>query len=217
MASVQVNKRVLWLVGFLFVAIPVVVGVLVWHFTKTDQQSSFENTLGGNVTTPTDASSTSSPASTTPTPEEVASKPWLGLRLPTSQTPLHYDIVLYPDFYDDHSTFYGNETVDVEIARDTRYVLIHVFEQLHMETVSLRDAHTNATLDLERFFYFRDNEFLVVETKETVAAGSVVQLYLQFRGLLNESIVGFYKSSYVNSLTNETRSVRKKVREREKE
>ncbi|PVD39141.1 hypothetical protein C0Q70_01769 [Pomacea canaliculata] len=108
-------------------------------------------------------------------------------------------------FTTNHSTFYGNETVDVEIARDTRYVLIHVFEQLHVETVSLRDANTNATLDLERFFYFRDNEFLVVETKETVAAGSVVQLYLQFRGLLNESIVGFYKSSYVNSLTNETR------------
>ena len=205
MSTVQISKRLLCILAFLFVAIPVLVGVLVWHFTA-------EDTGGGDVSdtsqTPAAAvgQNTEAPPPThkAPTPEEIAAKPWLSLRLPDYQNPLHYDITLYPDFYDDHGTFYGNETVDIEIKQTTKFLLIHVY-RLTIHDVGLVNADTSEVLEVAQSFEEPKNQFFVVEVEDEMIAGSVVQLRLQFSGSLTESIVGFYKSSYVNSQTGETR------------
>lgn len=208
MSTVQISKRLLCVLAVLFVAIPVLVGVLVWHFTETaaadrqDPDATVEGHRGGN----TEAQPPTPTPTTTraPTPEEIAAKPWLSLRLPDYQIPLHYDITLYPDFYDDHGTFYGNETVDVEVKRKTKFLLIHVY-RLTIHDVGLVNADSKEDLEVERSFEEAKNQFLVVEAKEEMATGSKVHLRLQFSGSLTESIVGFYKSSYVNSQTGEKR------------
>ncbi|KAK7111325.1 hypothetical protein V1264_010979 [Littorina saxatilis] len=214
MSTVQINRRLLYLLAFLFVAIPILVGVLVWHATDNanDSEDSQTVTLGNRSTVSEGLSggqgqSTGVRAPTTtrePTPEEIAAKPWLSLRLPEYQVPLHYDITLYPDFYGDHGTFYGNETVDVEVKQTTRFLLIHVYK-LTIHDVKVVKADTKEALEVARTFEEAKNQFLVVETKSDMEAGTVVGLHLQFSGSLTESIVGFYKSSYVNSKTGETR------------
>ena len=211
MSTVQISKRLLCILAVLFVAIPVLVGVLVWHFTEA---AAADRRAGTSTSQDPDAtkeghrggSTEAQPPTTTraPTPEEIAAKPWLSLRLPDYQVPLHYDITLYPDFYDDHGTFYGNETVDVEVKQKTKFLLIHVY-RLTIHDVALVSADTKEDLEVERSFEEAKNQFLVVEAKEEMAAGSKVQLRLQFSGSLTESIVGFYKSSYVNSQTGEKR------------
>ena len=233
MSTVQISKRLLCILAFLFVAIPVLVGTLVWHYTEehvVGRNSGLDphatspgaggnsSSRGGGGQTSTEAPPSSPPTATTtplprePTPEEVAAKPWLALRLPDSQTPLHYDITLYPDFYDDHGTFYGNETVEVKVTRATRFLLIHVY-RLTIQDVGLVKVKVRAggegeeeeEVEVARSFEEPKNQFLVVEAREEVAAGSVVRLSLAFSGSLTESIVGFYKSRYVNSKTGETR------------
>lgn len=214
MSTVQISKRLLCILAVLFVAIPVLVGVLVWHFTEAaaadrragtstsqDPNATVEGHRGGSTEAQPPTITTTTRA---PTPEEIAAKPWLSLRLPDYQVPLHYDIALYPDFYDDHGTFYGNETVDVEVKQKTKFLLIHVY-RLTIHDVGLFNADTKEDLEVERSFEEAKNQFLVVEAKEEMAAGSKVQLRLQFSGSLTESIVGIYKSSYVNSQTGEKR------------
>nr|KAG5690867.1 hypothetical protein BaRGS_028899 [Batillaria attramentaria] len=232
MSKVQINRRLVYILAFLFIAIPVLVGVLVWHFTdKNNDNASSDSSLKSQTptvvqkpisekeprsknTTATGSASTntktSTPTITTtttrpPTQEEIARQPWLGLRLPDSQHAVHYDITLYPDFYDDHGSFYGNETVDIEIRRKTKFLLIHVFHKLDVTEVELLDMATKVPIVLARHFYAAPNQFLVVEAEDEMDVGSEVQLKLRFNGSLTDSIVGFYKSSYVNSQTGETR------------
>ncbi|XP_076453772.1 glutamyl aminopeptidase-like [Babylonia areolata] len=210
MSKVQINKRLLYVLAFLFVAIPILVGVLVWHFTdKASKSSGDGSSQKGHTNLPHEGESTTSsgltPATTlTPSPEEIAVKPWLSLRLPSYQVPLHYDITLYPDFYDGHGTFYGNETVEVAVNQTTKYLLIHVYK-LDIQAVSVVQKDSGKDLEVARSFEEVKNQFLVVETKEDIVEGSVVDLKLQFSGSLTDSIVGFYKSRYVNSKTGKTR------------
>ncbi|KAL8604515.1 hypothetical protein ACOMHN_015799 [Nucella lapillus] len=209
MSKVQINKRLIYILAFLFIAIPIIVGVVVWHLTDKanhstgdgdGRRSSQQTGDGGGRTTLPD----STPTTHTPSPEEIAAKPWLSLRLPSYQTPIHYDITLYPDFYDDHGTFYGNETVEIAISKATKFLLVHTYK-LTVEAARVTDKGSGATLEVAQTFEEVRNQFLVVEMKKTIEAGSVVELALQFSGSLTESIVGFYKSRYVNSKTGQTR------------
>ena len=213
MSKVQINRRLVYLFAFLFVAIPVLVGVLVWHFTNeansSDSPSSSQTGSaagdaagGGGSTDPPGASTTPR----APTPEEIAARPWLSLRLPDFQVPLHYDISLYPNFYDDSGEFDGNETIDIRIPNATKFLLVHVLD-LTIHEVGVTYLDSGDAVEVARHFEAKENQFLVVETREEVAAGSKVQLSLRFSGSLTNSIVGFYKSQYVNSKTGQTRSV----------
>ncbi|XP_064595580.1 glutamyl aminopeptidase-like [Liolophura sinensis] len=198
--KVSFNKRCCYLLAFLFIGVPVVTGVLVWYFLPKcgirDGESVTDESSGGREST-TEATPSSS---TGPIP----GKPWTYLRLPTFIRPLHYDLTLYPDFYEDHGWFYGNETIEIEIRQDTRFILIH-YNQMNMTRTELFRHDTTESIPIKRTFSYSEHQFWVVETESVIPAGSTVDLELQFDGSLTNSIVGFYKSTYVNSQTNQTR------------
>ena len=69
---------------------------------------------------------------------------------------------------------------------------------------------TTVTLDakelaIDETFGYSKNQFWVTELTEKIPANSVVRLYLEFNGSLVNGIVGYYKSTYYNSLTNKER------------
>ncbi|KAL8604511.1 hypothetical protein ACOMHN_015795 [Nucella lapillus] len=204
MSKVPINKPLLFVLAFLFIAIPVTVGLLVWFFISGPNGCTEDGSqqMDGGVT----ATTTPQPTTHTYTPEEIAAKPWLSLRLPSYQTPIHYDITFYPDFYDDHGTFYGNETVEIAISKATKFVLVHIYK-LNIVATGVTDKGTGATLEVAQVFQEEENQFLVVEMIEVIEAGSVVELALQFFGSLTGSIIGFYKTQYVNSRTGQTRNM----------
>lgn len=203
--KVSFNKRCCYLLAFLFIAVPVVTGVLVWYFLPKcgirDGQSITDESSQGKEST-TEASPTVE--TTSPSTGAVPGKPWTYLRLPTFIRPLHYDLTLYPDFYEDHGWFYGNETVEIEISLDTRFILIH-YNQMNITRTELYSHGKTDSIPIKRTFNFSEHQFWVVETESAIPAGSKVDLELQFDGSLTNSIVGFYKSTYVNSQTNQTR------------
>lgn len=198
-----VKKRVVYLVGFLFIAIPVVVGVLVWHFMpKCDDVKNVSGDSGANEGDKT--SSTNSVQQSTTTRAPSVSEPWRNLRLSRDVLPVHYDITLYPDFYGDYSWFYGNQTVEIMVHKTTPFILIH-YHFLNITRTTLKDSNQNE-IRIKAPWGYDENQFWIIETEgEALKAGSTVYLELQFDGSLSRAIVGFYKSSYVNSITNETR------------
>ena len=151
------------------------------------------------TTQPTDQPST--PALTTAVPFEDG--PWKDLRLPRSVIPVHYDIMLYPDFYGDNAWFYGNETIEIDIREPANHILVHV-NYLNITKTSLEDSNGNS-IEINRTFEFKPNQFLVIETKEALQVNQSVKLSISFDGSLSRDIVGFYKSVYLNSQTKEMR------------
>ncbi|KAK3089030.1 hypothetical protein FSP39_000261 [Pinctada imbricata] len=199
-----VNKRVVYACVILMLALPVLVGVLVWYFTKNDCDAKLNNNppsaaaaanTGGKL-------STKLPEVTTRKPS--ADEPWLYPRLTRDVLPSHYDITLYPNFYGDNGVFEGNETVELDVKKDTRFVLIHI-NFLDISQTSLRFKDTSQSISFKTPWFYEKNQYWVIECDQTLAKGSVLVLDLTFSGSLTRAIVGFYKSSYINSITKEER------------
>ncbi|KAJ8318617.1 hypothetical protein KUTeg_003708 [Tegillarca granosa] len=140
MKTYNINKRIVYVVVFLFVAIPVAVGLLTWYFTSSECE------MNNNAAI---ADQGSQPPTTTSIPE--VSEPWKNLRLPVNVEAIHYDITLYPDFYDDRGWFYGNESVELLIKEETSHILIH-FNFLNITRVVLRNNMTNEIIVPNRTF-----------------------------------------------------------------
>lgn len=114
-------------------------------------------------------------------------------RLPTSIIPERYEIRLNPDLT--QWTFAGEVKIAVQVFQATRAVVLNAAD-LSFQTVSMRrpDAavlHGSAQLDHE-------NEQAVLSFSETLAPGQYV-LEIQFSGVLNDKLHGFYRSVYKGS------------------
>ncbi|XP_048762432.2 glutamyl aminopeptidase-like [Ostrea edulis] len=200
----RTNKRLVYFLVFLVVVIPILVGVLVWHFTNKNCENSLPVVNGDS-----DANSgnelTIQPSTTqTTTPRFSETEPWKNLRLPRYVMPVHYFITLFPDIYNGNGWFYGNESVEIEISKDTKYILIHI-NYLNITSTSLRRKNDSSRIEIKEHFHYEPNQFWVIETREILLQGRNVILDLSFDGSLTRAIVGFYKSKYVNSITGETR------------
>lgn len=198
------NKRLVYFLVFLVIVVPVVVGILVWQLTDKTCENKLPSVNGDNdANTGNKQTTTSAPTQTT-TPGFSETEPWKNLRLPRYVMPIHYNITLFPDIYNGNAWFYGNESVEIAIYKDTKYILIHQ-HFLNITKTSLRRKNDNSDIAIKKPFYYELNQFWVIETQDMLLDGSTVILDLTFDGSLSRAIVGFYKSKYVNSLTNETR------------
>lgn len=198
------NKRLVYFLVLLVIAVPVVVGILVWQLTDKTCENKLPSVNGdSDANTGNKQTTTSAPTQTT-TPGFSETEPWKNLRLPRYVMPIRYKITLFPDIYNGNAWFYGNESVEIAIYKDTKYILIHQ-HFLNITNTSLRRKNGNNDIAIKKPFYYELNQFWVIETQDMLLNGSTVVLDLTFDGSLSRAIVGFYKSKYVNSLTNETR------------
>lgn len=197
-SKVSLNKRCLYFLVFCIIVLPVITGVVVWYLV--------DKSCDDGISAGTEAIQDSKPTELTPTPAVVTEidpmEPWKNLRLPDSVIPIHYDITLYPNFYGDNGWFYGNETVLLNVTKSTRFILIHA-NFLNISMTGLKDAR-GVGIFIKRTFWYEENQFWVIETESPVRV-SIVHLEIEFDGSLTRDIVGFYKSSYVNSETKEQR------------
>ena len=199
-SKISLDKRLCYVLVFVAIALPVIVGVVVWKLTDASCANDSSGP-GAGLPIVGDDKTTAPPQTTTSVP---AGAIWENLRLPSYIVPIHYDITLYPDFYESNGWFYGNETVEIDIQQTTNVILIHTnFLNITRTRLSYSDG---INIELSRTFWFEENQFWVVETVAPIRVGTVY-LDLEFDGSLTRAIVGFYKSSYVNSDTGMTRFV----------
>ncbi|KAH3860698.1 hypothetical protein DPMN_023616 [Dreissena polymorpha] len=190
--NISINKRLFYFLIFLVIAVPVIVGVVVWKLTDNACTGSQNGSHGEGM--PILGGTTSGPDVTSSNPPDVViQEPWKNLRLPKHVKPIHYDITLYPDFYNNNGWFYGNETVELNVTQATNVILIHT-NYMNVTRTTLQKAD-GASIAISRTFWYPANQFWVVQTMEPMHVG-IVLLRLQFDGSLTRAIVGFYKSTY---------------------
>lgn len=186
--SFTVTRLKAILILLIFICVTVIVGLLTWYLRPC------ADPLSVTATTP---STTSEPS--------TQNQPWKNLRLPKHVVPLHYDITLFPDFYGNNSEFSGNVSIDIDVSKATKHIMIHI-KYMTIKNTRLTDKSSGKHIPIKRTFHYPENQFWVTETTEDIKPSRIV-LHLSFNGSLSNGIVGFYKSTYINSDTQEKRAL----------
>ena len=111
-------------------------------------------------------------------------------RLPDTVIPVRYELKLTPDL--SAWTFAGEEKVTLQVREAVREIILNAAE-LELQSVSLETA---AGKILPGHAVFDSaNERAVLSFAETVPAGAA-ELRIEFSGILNDKLHGFYRSTY---------------------
>ena len=113
--------------------------------------------------------------------------------LPSNVKPVKYRLTLQPDL--DTFTFKGEQTVDIEIVEPTARITLNAAE-LEIGGVALRRNGSSTTphsISLDA-----DTETTTLDFGRILSPGKA-QLEMNFTGVLNDRLVGFYRSEYQDS------------------
>ncbi|MFN4181171.1 MAG: M1 family metallopeptidase, partial [Candidatus Paceibacteria bacterium] len=112
------------------------------------------------------------------------------VRLATHVIPLEYDIELHPDL--ENFTFSGKETIKIKITKPEKKLTLHS-KEIEIETVSVE-------IKKDKLFgtisYQEASETAIFSFPKVLNPGTYT-LHITFRGILNDKMRGFYRSSYV--------------------
>ena len=125
-------------------------------------------------------------------------------RLPRTVLPSHYKLLLKPDL--DAATFEGEVTIDVDVTEPTSQVKLHA-KDLNITAATISRSNGTAftatvtdengkpldgSVELDK-----DACNAVLSVNGTIGKGKW-QIHLSFRGVLNDKLKGFYRSSYTD-------------------
>ncbi|KAK4535842.1 hypothetical protein CDCA_CDCA06G1867 [Cyanidium caldarium] len=94
---------------------------------------------------------------------------------------------------DDHEAlfvFHGQETVEIEVRRPTRDIVLHALE------MQIRTARIDGDLEVESISMDTDAQTATLRFPQELQPSRRYRLWIEFRGNLNAKMVGFYRSKY---------------------
>ncbi|KAA3637823.1 MAG: M1 family peptidase [Armatimonadetes bacterium] len=117
-------------------------------------------------------------------------------RLPRNVLPSHYDIALEPDLAAASSR--GSVRIDLDIVEPTSIIELHAIElELRSATVSQGGAYFRGSVVLDE-----DSETATLAFDTELSSGAAV-LVIDFAGILNDDLRGFYRSVFTDDDGNE--------------
>lgn len=121
--------------------------------------------------------------------------PWeVNYRIPEDTLPIHYDLYMHPNLEADK--FSGRVTIEIDAQQPRDHLLVHI-KFLNVTSSDLTDDQ-GKTIPIKDAFEYAANEFWVVQLESKISTGKYF-LTLEFTGPLDNGILGFYKSVYVDS------------------
>jgi puromycin-sensitive aminopeptidase len=124
--------------------------------------------------------------------KKTTSKKKTFTRLHPSIVPIHYKLTLAPDL--DAFTFSGDEVVTIEVKKATKEIT------LHSKDLDIESAHIvvgKTTQFAIKTLYNDKKETATFVFTKSIPKGKA-RLVLSFRGVLSDSLRGFYKSRYMH-------------------
>ena len=109
-------------------------------------------------------------------------------RLPRWITPRRYTVELTPDLV--AATFSGSVTIDATVVEPTDLIVVNA-HALEISSIEVSGA-TVASHDLDS-----ELQRLTIQLAEPISLGDVT-LAIDYRGVLNDQLVGFYRSTYTD-------------------
>ncbi|KAJ3195936.1 Aminopeptidase 2 mitochondrial [Entophlyctis luteolus] len=114
--------------------------------------------------------------------------------LPKNLAPFHYELILAPNF--ESFSFSGSVAIWVNVIEDTSRVVLNSKNLTILKsTASVGEVFYRCT----RISFNHDNETAEFDFEETLKAGSTAVVNIEFTGIHNEHMAGFYKSAYTDA------------------
>lgn len=124
----------------------------------------------------------------------------LDLRLPKSIIPHSYNIKLIPFISEDNFTFHGDVKIIINVTSQVDNITLHADELIiDKESIILKRFDMNDSEDsnipINSIELDKDRQFLIIYLNEKIDVMQYV-LSIKFNGILNDTLQGFYRSSY---------------------
>ncbi|KAG7211600.1 hypothetical protein KM043_010856 [Ampulex compressa] len=126
--------------------------------------------------------------------EDVDVEASVDYRLPKTVYPSVYEIILIPDLIEDFS-FTGVVKINATVRVATNSITLHCGK---LNVLSSTVAIGNTRLNVSNIYRDDVTEKYTIVLVDTLAAGSEILIAFSYYGALNENMIGFYKSSYVD-------------------
>ena len=120
-------------------------------------------------------------------------------QLPDNAIPLKYSLTLTPDL--ELFTFSGEENVEIEINQPTTKLVVNAAE-IEVKSASLVVQGGNV-IPIASIDYDEPKETVTFSLANSVEPG-LARLNVEFTGILNDRLHGFYRSTYPVSYTHLT-------------
>ncbi|XP_030626829.1 glutamyl aminopeptidase isoform X2 [Chanos chanos] len=126
---------------------------------------------------------------------------WKNFRLPNYIVPNHYDLHLEPDLDTDKYT--GTVSITLNLTQRSSHLWLHIRETFVSAVPTLQRQGPNGettNIGVKGCFEYKPQEYVVIETTnelQVTGAGEHYILTLHFEGSLTGSLVGFYRTTYV--------------------
>lgn len=218
-ATTKINKKphikltrtlaIVLIVVFVFVLI--LTGVLVYNFTPCCTIKSLEsvNVCKSDTTTTTTPTTTVATPTTIPnlqthpqfttteSTKSVENKIIKNLRLPLSIRPISYQLRLIPFIEEGNFTYNGEVAIRLNVTETCSNVTLHA-KDLTIFKVFLVEVGGNR-IPIKQLQNDTEKDFLIVDLNQKLKPGRIHLLYIEFSGILNDLMQGFYRSSYMEN------------------
>ncbi|KAL7747033.1 hypothetical protein RI367_007646 [Sorochytrium milnesiophthora] len=111
--------------------------------------------------------------------------------LPHNVRPSHYDLTLRPDL--ENFTFTGAEEITVAVLEETDTIVLNAID---LDVKSATIVFGQGTYDSAAPTYNKDEQTVTFKFPVYVSKGQTLVLRVVFEGVLNDQLVGFYRSGY---------------------
>ncbi|XP_024945955.1 aminopeptidase N, partial [Cephus cinctus] len=119
-------------------------------------------------------------------------------RLPNNSVPISYSIKLIPYIIVDNFTFAGESTIKLEVLKSSSSITLHILNLTIDETATSLVSSGNKNHKIASHTYDTKKQFLILNFATHLSTGYYT-LHLKYVGILdNETLSGFYRSSYTN-------------------
>ncbi|KAJ8960573.1 hypothetical protein NQ318_013862 [Aromia moschata] len=202
---VQISKPLASFLLLLFVGCLVATGLLVYNFSSCSEAKKFEekptcDRVPQEVPSTTEEAepltevitTTTSPVASTSAKSAEDSD--LDVRLPRAVLPQSYKLKLVPFLQEGNFTFNGEVEILVNVTQATNNITLHS-DDLFIDTVSVTDSNRD-TVSIRDVRGVKKKQFLIIDLDEDVHAGGQYYVFIKFKGVLNDLLQGFYRSSY---------------------
>ncbi|KAJ1964402.1 hypothetical protein GGI12_001451 [Dipsacomyces acuminosporus] len=121
--------------------------------------------------------------------------------LPTNVTPVHYDLFLAPDL--DALTYTGHVSIKVRINDSTDKIVLHSNDlEIEEAVISSTAFQPEESLSASAITLEKEDETAHLAFAQSLPSGVDATLKIKFRGILNDLMVGFYRSKYTDTAGN---------------
>ncbi|KAJ6638815.1 Aminopeptidase N [Pseudolycoriella hygida] len=126
-------------------------------------------------------------------------------RLPTSLKPEHYKLQVVTHLGDnDGFKFSGKVWIKITCEQDSKNVTLHSKNlEINTKQLELNEITEDGSklVSVESTEFDTEHEFFIIYTTDILKKGRQYELYIPFEAELNQGLLGYYRSSYVDQKT----------------